>query len=1243
MWGILLCLLLPLAAGAQIAADITSRTATQAVLQIRGAASPCTIDLHEGTADGPLHPDVTSSTDTSRPDTITWGDGTRLVTLGHQRSNLALAADTEYTGTVSGCGSAEFRFRTAAPTLGMTMPWPLPANAASWDNTDFPRIDFSPAGRDKWYVDPATGVRLKLVNRPEDFSRKRQADDAFPAWAGGSGWTDPAKAASGSTSSYGSTSGTAPLFLYLYPLEPYQSFQALENVGLAVFGNCTGGSGDDCAIEVGLTTNPAAGFAGTPIRLTLPSGSVVRVPGGSTHAAAAGAFPTAYPEPVFAGWGDVRITRDQYVLPTMGTLTTAASGELTIASPDRVSHFQKSLAAGNHIWVQDSGCREGGAPDVCTIASAASAGSVTLTENGVNGNGKRFRAFPWGIMVRKVTSFGTVNVGFRYRWAGSASVSTGPGVISCGPVEVADADGVKGHPCAAGGYIYFISNDGEVVRPVMALGSPPELGAQFIGQKPAFSPTDGNILYVTNFNGSSLYRLKYRGDWKTTPWATDERRFYINAGGDYPWFSENVEWESALGTTLGLQVESLYPDRAAAPFSAWTSGVTFGGVSGDLGVFYRTLSGQDGGPCHVAVVNLKTGKLTDFFSTLEDGNAAAWGNCHSIIANTAVPNTINIALNILNLKNPAKVSGGPYAMPVEAVMVNGSWETGKDLPWPMDDSYDNQCPSGLPEELASFGATGNQCVTLRTIGHPCNIAPSVVETSAPVLFPECTWNPAFRMGPRLRPGHTFVDAASGGAAPGDSEHFRVLSVEEIPDSGGKLMVKAQRNATRDYCCIGYPLCMGTPNQQRHQPAFIGLMVPGSKASCNSSSLAFRYPDGTRESKAVVELSRTYQGHSTVGRGPEGKLRFIAGQSALTVEDFDALGTQPPLTPMRIANPNFNGVVAGIGSSLQQYLDHSQSAAPDERTKYSFDTNAINPALGIGGGNNFANSLQASRRTLEHVTGDIWTTAITGKTAYKYRPLVGWSAQKALQEISGPASDIARAPDYSFCFAYRSGECHPDSAEGAIYMKVPKVYKHSAANVSSLCQTALVFAEVPCVVQAEPSMGYVRQFRTDRPDPAGTDQRLLTSALRPAGTHLPFWGAVAHPAGETILIMSGGWIQGIREAVYLAKLPRYPEEEVRHNSYTPLTVQIGPRDRMSHARVRFGYNTSFECSSRHESCVTDEKVAPFAFDSEATTAVACSGGCSIQVPAIPGRLLYYRVEGYYDSSWAYGDTMTGVVE
>jgi hypothetical protein len=1232
-------ILLPAMAAGQVTVEVSGVTATQAVVVVRGATSPCIFELREGRC-CPLHPDVARTADTSRPDTIVWQDGTRIVTLGHPRADLALAADTEYEATVSGCGSGSFRFRTGMPPLGATMAMPLPVNAKNWDNADFPQIDFSPAGRDKWYVDPTTGIKVKLVNRPEDFSKKRQTDDAFPAWAGGTAWMNPASAANGSTSSYATTSNTNPLFLYTYAVSPYQSYHSLENLGILVYGSCESGSVEDCAIDVGITMNPSEGFSGSPIRIVLPPGRVVKVPGGSSHEAANGAFPTAYPQPLFAGWGDIRVWRDQYVLPGAATLTSALNGVLTIDSPDANTHFQKSLTTGHHIWVQDSGCSANGAPDVCTVASPGNAGSLTLTETGVNGTRKQFRAFPWGIMVRKVTAFGTINVGFKHRWAGTVNVATAPGAVSCGNVEVSDADGVKGHPCVVGGMIYFISNDGEVVRPVLGLGSPPSFGAQFIGQSPAFSPTDGNVLYVTDFRGSNLYKLTYRGDWKSSAWDTDARRYRINIGGDYPYFDEDVTWELAITPSLGEQMASLYPRFASDPYSAWTSGLYFGGISGDLAVFYKTLSGQDGGPCHVAVVNVKTGTLIDAFSTLEDGGAGAWGNCHSIQA-SSIPNTISLTLNILNLNDRNRISGGPYRMPVEAVMVNGSWVAEKGLPWPIDDSYDNQCPADLPEEYTSFGATGNQCITLLTSGHPCNIAPGNLETSNPSLHPVCNWNSDYRVGPPLRPGHSFVDMVSGGAAPGDSEQFRVVAVEEIPDSG-KLKVIAQRNARRDYCCIGYPLCVSSPGQQTHRAGFTGLMIPGSKASCSSCLLAITYPDGTLASKTTVELSRSYQGHSAAGRGPRGTLRYLAPQSALTVPDFSWLGIQPPIVPMRVSNPTFNGVSATIGGALQQYLNHSQGAASDEKTVYSFDANAVNGPFGIFGGNHFSNAVQGSR-VLTHVSGDIWTTTAIGRVDYKNRPLIGWSGQKVLGDVSGRSSNIAAAPAYSFCYAYTAGECYPDSLKGGIYVKAPNVYKHPGNGAASLCQTAMTFAEVPCIISAEPATGFVRQFRTDRPDPTGSDQRLITTALRPYGTHYPYWAAVAHPAGDTVLVLSGGWLQGLRESVLLAKLPPYPDVPERRNSYGGLTVRIDPRDGMTHARVRFGYNTSFHCTERSEACLTDDDVTPFAFESESRSGTACASGCSMTVPVIAGRVVYYRVELYDGSRWQNDQTMTAVAE
>jgi hypothetical protein len=270
---------------------------------------------------------------------------------------------------------------------------------------------------------------------------------------------------------------------------------------------------------------------------------------------------------------------------------------------------------------------------------------------------------------------------------------------------------------------------------------------------------------------------------------------------------------------------------------------------------------------------------------------------------------------------------------------------------------------------------------------------------------------------------------------------------------------------------------------------------------------------------------------------------------------------------------------------------------------------------------------------------VWKLSAIDAVDYKNRPLLGWAGPKVLKDVSGPSSDIGAAADYSFCYAYKAGECRAGSAQGAIYAKVPNAFKHSGWQ-SEWCQTGMEFANIPCVLSGAPAAGYARQFRSDRADTAGSDQRLLTSAFRPYGAHYPYWSVTAHPAGQVALLTSAGMLEGIRHVTMVAKLPRWVDTFPRRNTLGGVAVGIGAREGVTHARVRFGYNTSFQCTERSEACVTDTAIAPFAFEeSDTLTPVSCSSGCMISVPAMPGRLLYYRVETFDGSAWTHGDTMT----
>jgi hypothetical protein len=68
----------------------------------------------------------------------------------------------------------------------------------------------------------------------------------------------------------------------------------------------------------------------------------------------------------------------------------------------------------------------------------------------------------------------------------------------------------------------------------------------------------------------------------------------------------------------------------------------------------------------------------------------------------------------------------------------------------------------------------------------------------------------------------------------------------------------------------------------------------------------------------------------------------------------------------------------------------------------------------------------------------------------------------------------------------------------------------------------------------------------------------------------------------------------------------------------------------------GPATSFFCTSRQEACVVDRGAPPFSYEfSDTATGVDCSGACSLTIPALSGRILYYRVERNNGSAWVAG--------
>jgi hypothetical protein len=127
------------------------------------------------------------------------------------------------------------------------------------------------------------------------------------------------------------------------------------------------------------------------------------------------------------------------------------------------------------------------------------------------------------------------------------------------------------------------------------------------------------------------------------------------------------------------------------------------------------------------------------------------------------------------------------------------------------------------------------------------------------------------------------------------------------------------------------------------------------------------------------------------------------------------------------------------------------------------------------------------------------------------------------------------------------------------------------------------------------------------------------------------------------------IQGAAMLAFAGKLPPYPEvDSVNRFRFMPLVLNLSPPYNLGidNAVVQFGYLESgapdqFFCTTRREACMavsgtaTDSNLFSFGTDGSdgtaaAVTGVSCSSGCSVAIPALLQRVVYYRVL-YRDSS------------
>jgi hypothetical protein len=335
----------------------------------------------------------------------------------------------------------------------------------------------------------------------------------------------------------------------------------------------------------------------------------------------------------------------------------------------------------------------------------------------------------------------------------------------------------------------------------------------------------------------------------------------------------------------------------------------------------------------------------------------------------------------------------------------------------------------------------------------------------------------------------------------------------------------------------------------------------------------------------------------------------------------------------ILGPTYEPTFAGVNVNNQQqsYANLTNSNAPLTERVWMIDDRSLNPPGGTGA--EYSEScLNSGLNMTGPVTGttQVYTVqdSMSGMAPNpKVIPLVGYAGRYNLHDISGPSSVISDATPFAMCYAYQSGECRSGSPAGTIYVSVP----HAESTYNCILSDQNL-RNTPAVFSVASVSGEITQTDITKNDTEGIFWRKLGMMWRGPGRQYQFNHAWSMVDGQAVMYR-GEWVDGTRTGLWLMALPPFPQfDGILRQNFVPLAFEVpggaGPWN-APNARIRFGYAEngpagSFFCTSRQEECSTEG--APFAYTkTDSRTLQNCPIGCTISVPAISGRVLYYKID------------------
>ena len=271
-------------------------------------------------------------------------------------------------------------------------------------------------------------------------------------------------------------------------------------------------------------------------------------------------------------------------------------------------------------------------------------------------------------------------------------------------------------------------------------------------------------------------------------------------------------------------------------------------------------------------------------------------------------------------------------------------------------------------------------------------------------------------------------------------------------------------------------------------------------------------------------------------------------------------------------------------------------------------------------------------TVTLVSGTLYQITETGSFAPKYHTIRGICGAKLLQDVSSSALGDQITGDvsdhYKFCVAARDGECRTGSSTGDKFVNCPGDIGTKVSTAQGYCSNAAVghaMEDDVCFGTTPPAGHAVVQFRF----PGLGHGRHLRRLMMTPKYHTWTITATSRALPEGAADGSGRWAtteynspDGTMMLNYLVP-PEGATDSIRRDQFVDIPVELATALEVDNVIVEFGYDESFQCTSRQEVCVAAANNDPYFWAHESYSGVGCSSGCTVVVPAISSRVLYYR--------------------